>query len=190
MTALLRTFIRKATETLDGGAAESEILETLQAPFATLISSDDWLPQACARPHPEFYQQYLLHCDPFERFSVVSFVWGPGQETPIHNHTVWGMIGMLRGAEVAQSYEPPAEGAPMVCTGEERLDPGMIDLVSPDIGDVHKVRNAYDDRVSISIHIYGANIGKVPRSVFDLETGTAKQFISGFSGDSIPNIWA
>ena len=32
------------------------------------------------QPHPQFYQQYLLYCCPQERFSVVSFVWGPGQE--------------------------------------------------------------------------------------------------------------
>ncbi len=32
-----------------------------------------------------------------ERFCVVSFVWGPDQATPIHNHTVWGLVGVLRG---------------------------------------------------------------------------------------------
>ena len=42
--------------------------------------------------------QYLLYCDPEERFSVVSFVWGPGQSTPTHDPSVWGLIGVLRGA--------------------------------------------------------------------------------------------
>jgi rhodanese-related sulfurtransferase len=52
--------------------------------------------------------------------------------------------------------------------------------VSPTIGDVHQVWNALPDRASISIHVYGANIGKVSRSVFAPD-GTAKTFISGYS---------
>ena len=36
---------------------------------------------------------------------MVSFVWGPGQQSPIHNHTVWGLIGVLRGAELCEEFE-------------------------------------------------------------------------------------
>jgi predicted metal-dependent enzyme (double-stranded beta helix superfamily) len=32
-------------------------------------------------------------------------VWGPGQTTPIHDHRVWGLIGMLRGSEYSQGFE-------------------------------------------------------------------------------------
>ena len=32
----------------------------------------------------------MNHVDARERFSVVSFVWAPGQKTAIHDHTVWG----------------------------------------------------------------------------------------------------
>lgn len=190
MTQALKTFVVAATEAVDRHSSESEILDALKGPFAQLVSTDDWLPDAYAQPHPKYYQQYLLHCDPQERFCVVSFVWGPGQETPVHNHTVWGMIGMLRGAEIAQSYDAPTEGQPMIATGEERLEAGMVDLVSPELGDVHQVRNAHGDQVSISIHVYGSNIGRVARSVFDPRTGQAKSFVSGFSNDSLPNIWA
>ena len=41
---------------------------------------------------------------------MVSFVWGPGQKTPIHDHTVWGLVGMLRGAERCRLYERAADG--------------------------------------------------------------------------------
>jgi predicted metal-dependent enzyme (double-stranded beta helix superfamily) len=46
---------------------------------------------------------------------------------------------------------------------------------------VHRVSNAYDDRVSVSIHAYGANIGSVRRHVYDLETGAVKEFVSGYA---------
>jgi predicted metal-dependent enzyme (double-stranded beta helix superfamily) len=186
----LREFVSTATQVLGHTREEGAILTALKPAFAGLIAQDDWLPSSFAQPHPNYYQQYLLHCDPLERFSVVSFVWGPGQKTPIHNHTVWGLIGVLRGAEIATRYDAPVAGQPMVAQGEERLEAGMVDVVSPDLGDIHLVRNAFEDQVSISIHVYGANIGKVARQVFDPHTGTPKSFVSGFSSDVLPNIWA
>jgi 3-mercaptopropionate dioxygenase len=55
-----------------------------------------------------------------------------------------------------------------------------VDAVSPTIGDLHRVSNAHADRVSISIHVYGADIGAVRRSVFD-EWGQRKAFVSGYA---------
>ena len=43
--------------------------------LADIVQNDDWLPESCAQPHPEFYQQYLLHCDPLERFSEAVPMW-------------------------------------------------------------------------------------------------------------------
>jgi predicted metal-dependent enzyme (double-stranded beta helix superfamily) len=129
-----------------------------------------------------------LHADGAERFSIVSFVWGPGQTTPIHDHTTWGLIGMLRGAEVEQHYARRTDGT-LVPEGEpQRLEVGSVDAVSPQIGDLHRVSNAYSDRTSISIHVYGGNIGGVRRSVYDPD-GTSKDFVSGYSNEDLPNIW-
>lgn len=186
----LRSFIREMTicaqETADDETAQ---LARARGLLAALVAVDDWLPEDCAVPHPQHYRQYLLHCDPLERFSLVSFVWGPGQRTPVHDHTVWGLIGMLRGLEVSRRYEPDGEGRPMRMTGESRLETGDVEAVSPTLGDVHEVANAHDDRVSISIHLYGANIGAVRRHVFDPRTGQARDFVSGYANDSLPNPW-
>jgi predicted metal-dependent enzyme (double-stranded beta helix superfamily) len=146
-----------------------------------LLAQDDWLPASLAQPHPQYYQQFCLHVDPQERFSVVSFVWGPGQFTPIHDHTVWGVIGMLRGAEVVQDFVCEAGGVPVATGDRHTLAAGDVAFVSPTIGDVHKVSNAFDDRVSISIHAYGGNIGKIDRHVFPPEGGQPKSFVSGYS---------
>lgn len=149
--------------------------------LANLIARDDWLPDAYAQPHSEYYRQYLLHLDPRGRFSVVSFVWGPGQQTPVHDHTVWGMIGMLRGGEVGERFESGGLGRPMRSVGSETLLAGDTELVSPTIGDIHQVRNLHADQVSISIHVYGGDIGAISRHVYDVATGTTKRFVSGYS---------
>jgi predicted metal-dependent enzyme (double-stranded beta helix superfamily) len=46
------------------------------------------------------------------------------------------------------------------------------------------VPNAYEDRVSISVHIYGGNIGRISRHVFEPQTGERKTFISGYSNEA------
>ena len=153
----------------------------------TLVAHDGWLPEALAQPHPEFYRQYLLHADPLGRFSLVSFVWGPGQSTPIHDHTVWGMVGVMRGAEICEEYT--AGAGKLEKTGAHRVNPGDVDLVSPTLGDIHLVSNADPARVSVSIHCYGSNIGAVRRHVFAPGTGTATAFISGYSSPLTPNLW-
>lgn len=176
----LREFVDAVGALLDSGGGEPRILEGCRAAMKRLVAADDWLPAELAQPHPKYYQQYLLHCDPRERFSVVSFVWGPGQKTPVHDHTVWGVIGMLRGGELCAPFK--RDGASIVPAGEAvMLRPGEVDAVSPSIGDIHRVSNAYEDRVSVSIHTYGANIGKVRRHVYDLQTGGAKEFVSGYA---------
>lgn len=151
-----------------------------------LVAVDDWLPAASAQGRPQGYQQHLLYCDPQQRFSVVSFVWGPGQETPVHDHTVWGLVGQLRGSERSIGYE--LRDGRMTPTDNEVLKTGEVVAVSPRVGDIHKVSNAETDRDSISIHVYGANIGAVRRHVFAPD-GTESTFISGYSNATLPNIW-
>jgi predicted metal-dependent enzyme (double-stranded beta helix superfamily) len=183
-----REFIIRITDLVEEEAGnESVILDTGAKHLNRLVARDDWLPDFCARPDPDYYQQYLLYVDPQERFSIVSFVWGPGQRTPIHDHTVWGVIGMLRGAEQEQRYQS-ADGilVPTECT---TLALGDVAMVSPAVGDVHQVSNVYEDRVSVSIHVYGADIGKVTRHIYFAETGEKKHFISGYADVCPPAYW-
>ena len=184
----LRDFVTGMTDLADRAHGdEAAMIEGTRGLLVPLISTDDWLPEEFTR-EGDTYRQYLLHCDPKQRFSVVSFVWGPGQTTPVHDHTVWGLIGMLRGSEIGENFSAAADGT-LTKIGEEALSPGMVSAVSPSIGDIHKVSNALADKPSISIHVYGANIGAVRRHVFDTETGIPKDFVSGYSNEAVPNLF-
>lgn len=188
--ARLRDFVASMTRLVEQhGNAEADVMEPACKLLTDLVAQDDWLPEAFAVPNPNSYRQYLLYGDPLDRFSLVSFVWGAGQKTPIHDHLMWGLVGMLRGEEAAISYaiEP---GKPPVAGETARLCPGMVAAVSPAIGDVHTVANALADRPSISIHLYGGNIGTVRRHGFDPVTGQASEFVSGYSGAAAANLWA
>jgi predicted metal-dependent enzyme (double-stranded beta helix superfamily) len=186
-TSRLRGFVTAFAELLAATRDEQAILQSGSALLERLISRDDWLPEAFARPSLERYQQYLLHCDSRERFSVVSFVWGPGQSTPIHDHTVWGLVGVLRGSEKVERFSCAEDGA-LVSEEVDILHEGFVDAVSPRLGDIHRVSNAEPDTPSVSIHVYGANIGAVERSTYGLD-GKPKTFISGYANDVVPNLW-
>ena len=183
----LRGFVTAFADLLTATRDEGAILQSGAALLTRLIAKDDWLPDAFARPNPDRYQQYLLHCDSRERFSVVSFVWGPGQSTPIHDHSVWGLVGVLRGVEKVERFRRLPTGG-LINEGEEYLREGQVDAVSPRIGDIHRVTNGRADAPSISIHVYGANIGAVERATYALD-GTPKSFISGYANSVIPNLW-
>lgn len=186
-TARLRGFVTAFADLLAATRDEQAILESGRSLLARLIATDDWLPPAYTRPDPDRYQQYLLHCDSRERFSVVSFVWGPGQSTPIHDHGIWGLVGVLRGVEKVERFRRLPTGG-LVAEGDELLRQGEVDAFSPRLGDIHRVTNGLTDRPSISIHVYGANIGAVERATYAPD-GAPKSFISGYANGVIPNLW-
>lgn len=183
----LRHFVRRMTALVDSTSDEADVLARGRELLADLVSDDGWLPDEYATARSDRYAQYLLHCDPLERFSMVSFVWGPGQRTPVHNHTVWGLVGMLRGTEQTEEYEL-RDGLPVGSGATSEMAPGAVDAVSPTIGDWHRVTNT-SDGVSISIHVYGGNVGAIHRSKLDESTGDLVDFVSGYDNTATPNLW-
>jgi len=180
----LRHYVQDMTRLVERhGGDEARMLDEGEKLLRELVTHDDWLPEACAQPSTEGYRQYLLYCDPLERFSVVSFVWMPGHRTPIHDHTVWGLVGVMRGEELCEEYSPEIRR-----TASHGVRPGDVDRVSPRIGDVHVVSNP-GTQTAISIHVYGANIGAVKRHTFDPATGKPKEFVSGYHNAAVPNLW-
>lgn len=185
----LREFVVGMTRLVERTADEPTILAEGRTLLKTLLADDRWLPDAFAAAEPGAYRQYLLHCDPLERFSVVSFVWGPGARTPVHDHTVWGLVGQLRGKEACREYAPDGPARVVDCGREHTMTPGMVEAVSPTVGDWHVVSNARTDGDSVSIHVYGGNIGAVRRHRVDEASGAIVEFISGYSSTATPNLW-
>jgi predicted metal-dependent enzyme (double-stranded beta helix superfamily) len=190
--ARLRRFVADMTS-LVGGAwqdrDDAAIIEVGRTLLSELVKHDDWLPEAMAKCPPHGYAANLLWCDPFERFSIVSLVWAPGAETPVHDHQVWGLVGILRGSETSQRFtRDPATGM-LAKGGCTTLMPGEIEVLSPVEGDIHQVANARADGNSLSIHVYGGNIGAMQRQRFDPVSGAVREFVSGYSNRELPNLW-
>jgi 3-mercaptopropionate dioxygenase len=99
---------------------------------------------------PDGYVCHTLHTEPDGSFSICALVWRPGQQTPIHDHVTWCVVGVLQGAE----YEEL----------DRRVNEiGDVSGFAPP-GDIHRVRNHGAD-VAISLHVYGADIARLGNSV-------------------------
>ena len=129
----LLSFVKGLATLLETNPSEEIVFSKGKKLLETLIREDDWLPEAFCKPHPQYYQQYLLYADPLDRFSVVSFVWGPGQKTPLHNHTVWGMVGQLRGQERSANYYRQANGSYQAILSAVFQRLGVTELAYPEI---------------------------------------------------------
>ena len=98
------------------------------------------------------------------------------------------MIGQLRGEEIGTPYYRQTDGS--FKPGKACISlPGHVDTVSPNTHDIHIVENSLSDQTSISIHVYGGNIGRIHRAVFDPATGAEKSFVSGYANTVVPNLW-
>lgn len=148
-----------------------------------LLERRDWLDERHRRPVPgKPYSQYLLHLSKDEAWSVVSFVWPRGSTTPIHDHCTWGVIGVYEGEETETKYTAIGSSQSGRLRVEARetatMHAGGVSSVNPP-DDIHRVSNNGRD-VAVSIHVYGTNIGKQRRHIIDADTGTLKDFISGY----------
>ncbi len=143
-----------------------------------LVARPDWLKEKYRRAIPsKAYSQYLLYRPADHAFSVVSFVWNPGQGSPIHDHCTWGVIGQYEGEEEESRFRILNNRLERI--GVVLARPGDVSHVYPPSRDIHQIMN-HSTRPTISIHIYGGDIGSQRRHIYDPNTAAIQEFVSGY----------
>lgn len=156
----------------------SEVVKRIAPCVHALISQRDWLLPSHRRAiSSKPYAQYLLYRPDDYAFSVVSFVWNPGQGSPIHDHCTWGVIGQYEGEEEEIRFRVAENALETISVIQSR--PGDVSHVYPPDRDVHQILNR-SGSPTISIHVYGGDIGSQERHVYDPLTGESRAFVSGY----------
>lgn len=142
------------------------VAEDVGALLPRLLADPGFLAPKYREPDPERYRTQVLAITPSGRASVVAMVWLPGQMTPIHDHITWCVVGVLEGTEREERFSLRADGRErwLAPAGEGLLAPGETSVLVPPAENIHRVRNA-GQSVAISIHVYGADIGRLGSSI-------------------------
>jgi 3-mercaptopropionate dioxygenase len=165
LIASVRSIVQSQSDPHEVGTAVAKLLPRY-------LGSDDLLTDEQMEPGVGCYRQHVLHVEPDGSFSVVSLVWLPGQSTPIHDHVSWCVVGVYKGEEHETVYQRGGDDTDphLVIAGNTINRAGSVAALVPP-GDIHHVCNG-GDCMAVSLHIYGADIGKLRSSIrrhYDLE---------------------
>ena len=119
------------------------------------------LAEAMVEVLPHTYARRLLHRCPRTGYTAVVMTWGPGQQTPLHDHAgMWCVECVVEGELDVEQYE-------LLERREARCRFDRREVVRAKIGDsgclippfeYHRLRNALADRRSVSLHVYAGEM--------------------------------
>ncbi|WP_412543037.1 cysteine dioxygenase family protein [Longispora sp. K20-0274] len=123
-----------------------------------LAAGLDLDPELCAG-EATGYSQRVLYSGPSH--SVLALTWMPGQQTSIHDHIAWCVVGVLEGCELDEAFRlwrvPGKRRRYLVPDGQTTSTAGRVTMLQPPHEDIHRVSNPGRTR-AVSLHIYGADI--------------------------------
>lgn len=193
---VLNDFIQDLEAITTAERDQRTIVARLEPLVERLIASRDlsWLKDEYRQPPAgksgitAGYGQYCL----YRRgtvLSVIAFCWGPGQGTPIHDHLSWGVLGFIDGREKETRYRRVDDGTNKESARLEEIGVhytekgGTSHLITP-TRDIHKVENP-GDTPSVSIHVYGCDMGRQRRRRYDLDSGKIEWYATPHDSDEV-----
>jgi len=148
-----------------------QIAATLRAALREAIAdSRIQLPACVHHPIEDHYARRELYRSPVHGYSIVAMSWGPGQGTPLHDHSgLWCVEGVWLGQlEITQYQLLERDGERFRFRAQPPVlgDCGSAGSLIPP-HEYHTLRNTSDDDLAISVHVYQ---GEMTRSaIFEPE---------------------
>ena len=138
------------------------VTAALRNALCALIRDDDVQLPCCVHDAiVEHYARRELYRSPQHGYSVVAMTWGPGQGTPLHDHSgLWCVEGVWHGELEITQYElleQAGERFRFRAAGGIQAGPGSAGSLIPPHED-HTIHNASADAIAVSLHIYQAEM--------------------------------
>ena len=93
---LLDDYVRTVRDLVDGGKPVEQLVPDIEVANRRLMTPEFRMPdpfRVVREDKP--YTRNLVYRDPDDRFSVLAVCWGAFQETRIHDHLSWCVVGVL-----------------------------------------------------------------------------------------------
>jgi len=129
--------------------------------LSALLKQRPALPAQVRMIRPECYARHLLYGDPRGRYEVVVMAWGPGQQTPVHDHSgIWCVEGVFEGVVDVTRYDLEEligeNVARMRRTEVIHAGRGECGALIPPV-EYHRISNPYD-LPAYTVHVYGGRM--------------------------------
>ena len=115
------------------------------------------LPACIHQPVPGHYARRELYRSPVHGYSVVAMTWGPGQATPLHDHSgLWCVEGVWSGTLQITQYALQAQAGERFQFRAGRgllAGPGSAGCLIPP-HEYHTICNPSPDQIAVSVHVY------------------------------------
>jgi predicted metal-dependent enzyme (double-stranded beta helix superfamily) len=107
-----------------------------------------------------------------DALTVAHVISAPGSRSPVHNHRMWGVIGIYAGQEDNYLYRRGPDG--LVVDGLKSLRVGDVFVMDPEL--IHAVANPRAD-LNGGLHVYGGDLMARPgRSLWDPDSGAEQVY--------------
>ncbi len=150
--------VARFADAADSAEAVQAEMAKLRGDIDALAALLDYIPGTGGNPRQAFYRSPNL--------SLLKVSFPNGRRTPPHNHGTWATIMLFSGAEKNTIYRRDAAGK-LVRDREIELKPGDIVHIPAEFA---HVAEGVGDAPAVGLHVYGANVLGVDRSMWDPET--------------------
>ena len=155
-------FIAQVDKALAAGDKHA-VTASLRTALCQLIrDADVQLPDCVHEPIVDHYARRELYRSAQHGYSVVAMTWGPGQGTPLHDHSgLWCVEGVWHGELEITQYElleQVGDRARFRAAGGMIAGTGSAGSLIPP-HEYHTIRNSSPETVAVSLHIYQAPMG-------------------------------
>lgn len=156
-----RELIRRVDAVVDGQCAKTTTQCIRDALCELMDRKQLDLPECVYDCPADHYARRLIHKDAERGYTIMAMTWGPGQATPVHDHSgMWCVEAVWNGQIEVTQYELLEQ------TGNRyRLEPTTTmragigsagSLIPPH--EYHTIRNPLAGEVAVTIHIYSGEM--------------------------------
>ncbi|MBS0382483.1 MAG: cysteine dioxygenase family protein [Proteobacteria bacterium] len=163
-------------QAIDSAVVKPDTADTMRALRTVMCDAIHYssvrLPDCVFEGCAEHYARRELYRSPEHGYSVIAMTWGPGQGTPIHDHSgMWCVEAVWRGALEVVQYELREHDDVryrFVPAGAIQAGTGSAGSLIPP-HEHHTIRNASDTDIAVSVHVYQREMTRC--NVFEPERG-------------------
>lgn len=162
MTFTIDAFINDCKSVLGSAQPMTEIQQLMSAALDDCAGLKAVLPPTRGEPSRILYRE--------DDLTVLQVSLPPGLKSPVHNHTIWAVIGIYDGREDNRFFTD--DGG---LTQQSARSLGAGDVAALDATTIHAIENPLDT-VTLGLHVYGGDLLAAPRDVWDQATRLREPF--------------